>query len=42
LDIEYQADPTYEANKIYYAVLKVKFKGFYQAEFFKIVALPVT
>lgn len=40
-NIEYQADPTYEANKIYYAVLSVRFKGFFQAEYFKIVALPI-
>ena len=39
-DMEYQHDAAYEAQKIYYAVLKVTFVDFIQAEFFKIVAMP--
>ena len=39
-NMEYQADPTYEAQKIYYAVLSVQFYDFFQTEYFKIVALP--
>ena len=38
--IEYQYDEAYEIQKIYYAVLTVKFRGFIMAEYFKIVALP--
>lgn len=39
-DMEYQADSSYEAQKIYYAVLSVQFYDFFQTEYFKIVALP--
>lgn len=39
-DLEYANDPDYEAQKIYYATLSVKFKNFVQAELFKIIALP--
>lgn len=39
-NLEYQADPSYEVQKIYYAVLSVRFKDFFQAEYFRIVALP--
>ena len=39
LSLEYVADATYSANKIFYAVLKVVFKDFIQTEWFKITAL---
>ena len=39
-EMEYQNDKFYEVQKIYYAVLKVKFYDFVQAEYFKIIALP--
>lgn len=39
-ELEYLADPSYEAQKIYYACLSVTFPDFYQSEYFKIVALP--
>lgn len=40
--ISYAGDSAYEANKIYYAILEVSFKDFYQSEKFRIVALPTT
>lgn len=39
-DMQYQADPTYIAQKIYYAVLTVQFYDFFQTEYFKITVLP--
>lgn len=39
-EMEYQNDKFYEVQKIYYAVLKVRFYDFIQAEYFKIIALP--
>ena len=39
-NISYAADATYEANKIYYAILEVTCREFFQAEKFRIVALP--
>ena len=39
LTVEYKADATYSANKIFYAVLKVVYKDFVQTEWFKITAL---
>lgn len=39
LSLEYVADATYAANKIFYAVLKVRYKDFIQTEWFKITAL---
>lgn len=38
-EIEYEEDGTYAANKILYAVIKVKFRDFIQTEIFKIIAL---
>lgn len=40
LALEYVADATYSANKIFYAVLKCVYKDFIQTEWFKIIALP--
>ena len=39
LTFEYAADPTYEQNMTFYAVLYVTFKKFIQAEVFRIVAI---
>ena len=39
LELEYVADAQYTANKIFYAVLKVKYKEFEQTEWFKVTAL---
>lgn len=39
LDVKYMADEKYELNKIFYAVLTVKFRDFFQEEYFKIVAI---
>lgn len=39
LQMEYAADPTYEQNMIYYAILRLKFKKFVNAEVFRIIAL---
>ena len=39
LELEYIADATYAANKIFYAVLKVVYKNFVQTEWFKVTAL---
>ena len=39
LTLEYVADATYAANKIFYAVLKVVYKNFVQTEWFKVTAL---
>lgn len=40
--VSYAGDASYEANKIYYAILEVTFKDFFQSEKFRIVALPTT
>ena len=40
LTIEFIKDSRYNANKISYAAIKVRFKDFEQTEYFKIVALP--
>lgn len=39
LKMEYAADKTYEQNMIYYAILRVRFKKFVQAEVFRIIAI---
>lgn len=39
LTMEYVEDSVYRSNKIFYAVLKVKFRNFVQTEIFKILAL---
>lgn len=39
LEMKYMADPTYEQNMIFYAVLQVQFKKFIQAEVFRIIAI---
>lgn len=39
LELEYIADATYAANKIFYAVLKTVYKDFVQTEWFKVTAL---
>jgi len=39
IELTYMADEAYERNKIFYAVLKVSFKGFFQEEYFKIIAI---
>lgn len=39
LTMEYAADPVYEQNLVYYALLYVTFKKFVQAEVFKIIAI---
>ena len=39
LSVEYLADATYSANKIFYATLKVVYRDFVQTEWFKITAL---
>lgn len=39
LRMEYAADPTYEQNMVYYAILYVQFKKFVQAEVFRIIAI---
>lgn len=39
LKMEYAADPTYEQNMVYYAILRVRFKKFVQAEVFEIIAI---
>ncbi len=39
LSLEYIADTTYSANKIFYAALKVVYKDFVQTEWFKVTAL---
>lgn len=40
LTMEYVEDAAYINNKIFYAVIKVKFRQFVQTEIFKITALP--
>lgn len=40
LTMDYVADSTYAANKIYYAVIRVSFRNFVQTEIFKLIALP--
>lgn len=39
LRMEYAADPTYEQNMTYYAILYIQFKKFVQAEVFRIIAI---
>lgn len=39
LELKYAADPVYEQNLVYYALLYVKFKKFVQAEVFRIIAI---
>lgn len=39
LELEYVEDPTFSANKIFYAALKVAYKDFIQTEWFKVTAL---
>jgi hypothetical protein len=41
ISIDFQTDSVYAANKIVYAVIKVSFKDFAQAEIFRIVAIPI-
>lgn len=40
IKLEYISDSVYISNKIFYAALKVQFKNFIQAEYFKVIALP--
>lgn len=39
LELEYIADATYSANKIFYAALNIVYKDFVQTEWFKVTAL---
>ena len=39
LELEYIADATYSANKIFYAALNIVYKEFVQTEWFKVTAL---
>ena len=39
LELEYKQDATYSANKIFYAVLKVVYRDFFQTEWIKVTAL---
>ena len=39
IKLEYAADPVYEANNIFYAVIEVQFKKFVETELFKITAI---
>lgn len=39
LQVQYKNDPYYARNKIFYAVLAVRFREFVQTEYFRIVAL---
>lgn len=39
LTVRYMADENYERNKIFYAMLVVQFRDFFQEEYFKIVAI---
>lgn len=39
ITLEYAADPMYEENNIFYAVIEVKFKKFVETEIFKITAI---
>ena len=39
LEIKYMADEKYEINKIFYATVVVKFKEFFQEEFFRVIAI---
>lgn len=39
ISCQYMEDEKYEANNIFYAVLKVQFKSFIQEEYFKIIAI---
>lgn len=41
IKMEWQEDAVYAANKIVYAIIKVKFKDFAQYEIFRIIAVPV-
>ena len=41
IDIDFEQNSIYAANKIVYAVIKVTFKDFAQAEIFRIIALPI-
>ena len=40
ITLEYISDSVYISNKIFYAAIKVQFKNFVQAEYFKVIALP--
>ena len=39
LELEYKQDATYSVNKIFYAVLKVVYRDFFQTEWIKVTAL---
>ena len=39
ISMQYMADATYEANKIFYATIMVKFKNFIQEEYFRVIAI---
>ena len=41
IKMEWVQDAVYAANKIVYAIIKVKFKDFAQYEIFRIIAVPV-
>lgn len=39
ISMTYMADEKYEANNIFYATIKVRFKNFVQEEYFKVIAI---
>ena len=41
IEIDFNTDSVYAANKIVYAVIRVSFKDFAQAEVFRIIAIPI-
>lgn len=41
IKMQWQEDAVYAANKIVYAIIKVKFKDFAQYEIFRIIAVPI-
>ena len=41
IEIDFNTDSVYASNKIVYAVIKVSFKDFAQAEIFRIIAIPI-
>ena len=41
IKLTWQQDAVYAANKIVYAIIKVKFKDFAQYEIFRIIAVPI-
>lgn len=39
IEFQYMADPNYESNNIFYAIIKCRFHNFIQEEYFKVIAL---